>query len=526
MIRLILGFAIAVSLLPAQQEPVKFPFPIRIVRIEAPNRLLLPYGGGYIEKISGLGFEVWEKGGTSAFCPATIQLGDPGVLVVTTEVALAGSKSYELRLTSENASITVSGKETRGTFLLDPVAVSTKGESKATTPYAADQAGWEFNIASSIRLKPATSVNLSILDYMGTPTSVGRVTVDIQDDGFGGSVAVVRLPEDKLLQPQVRLAISGLQNIFDENVTIPTTLVKLTAIPKEKKDSQYYLKALHQAGSGFPAWILDLKMAPLLGRSFGGGWRAKPMLDIDIGVRSVGSTKTNDIIKPAFAVTRFYSLSNKILEGLRVTPGIAYETNRLGTTGNLIGDFDTQLHFGRVYLPMENRRFRMWRDAKARAKADPKAIRDVAIEEIDARWGAGFQFFMGSEFGGATNERTVTAAKGVAGQPGTAIELPKFAVFRLRPKIRGFVEYRRLSWEVTFTPRYLFAREYYSIQTPDQKAVVLGDLKGFRPYTEAKFAFRLDRFGYASLSSTYKRGAAPPAYLNVNTFQTGIELRY
>ena len=218
------------------------------------------------------------------------------------------------------------------------------------------------------------------------------------------------------------------------------------------------------------------------------------------------------------------------LEAVRFKPGVAYETNRKGTTGNLLADVDGQFMLSNWYHPKANKQRQDWIDAVNGALADKadgkQAITDIKIEEIPANFGWGVQFFLGTELGGALNERMAQASKGSAGTPGYQVELPKFTVVRIRPKVRTFVELWRVTVDTTFIPRYLFTREYYSFESPDSKTVFLGDLKGWANYLESSLKFQLDSAGHAALSATWKHGIVPPSYIRANTVQSGLEFKF
>jgi hypothetical protein len=418
--------------------------------------------------------------------------------------------------------------EKKGPFTADAFATSTK--PLAVIQPIDEAIGSDFYVKSKVAVTapPNGVCQFNIVDFEGSTKSTKKAKCEVLTGPANiGWIRVIL--DDPLTLSQVRLQVSNINNIFGDAIRTDNTLLALAAVPKDKTDSMAYLKFSHQAGAGYPGWIVDTKLAPLVGQSFWNGWRARPSILVDIGNRAVGTAKTNDVIKPSFAITRLIRRSDT-LEAIRLTPGISYETNRKGTTGNLLADVDVQFMIKGLYNPLAHEQFRMWNAAHQKAVAAKAAgntsIQDPKLEEFTPIWGWGFQFFLGTEVGGALNERMVQASKGTAGAEAYEIELPKFTVARLRPKARFFVEYRRLKLDTTFTPRYLFTHEAYSFESKDSKQVYLGDLHGWASYIESSLSVQLDAAGHIALSSTWKQGVMPPAYVRVNTFQTGVEFKY
>jgi hypothetical protein len=520
------------AILPAVAEGADpLPFKILDYRITGPSEILL-HTNGSVVSIRGAAMDIALKGAADPVMTAPMAADGSRDVILRLPQNLTKSQSYELRLRSDAASSVTVGPDTRsGPFAADPFPISTKAAATIEPDYSAENLGIWFNVKSKIKLQaldPAKSFRL--LDYTGqskkelaterfellqdTPTTIGWVRIVLKDG---------------LTQQQARLQVRGMTNIFGDVVETDTAPITLVPLPKDKTDATVYLKFQHQGGTGLPAWNLTTRLAPLLGQSFWGGWRALPSFDADIGNRTVGTTKTNDVIKPAFGLTRLFRY-NAVIEGVRLTPAISYETNRKGTTGNLLADLGAQFIIGRVYRPMAYAQRAKWIDAvnTARAKqaAGQTAITDIKLDEVSVLWGWGFQFFMGAELGGALNERKVQASKGSAGSADYQVELPKFGVARMRPKVRGFLEIWRMTLDTTVTPRYLGTREYYSFESPDSKHVFLGDLQGWASYLESSFSCRLDAYGHVAVNATWKHGIVPPSYIRTNTVQSGLEFKF
>ena len=531
---------------PLARADEPLPFKILDYRISAKDeiRLITDGIGLSLDKIA---MAVHAKG--SATPLATAPLVQTGVrdLQLKLPRELEKGQSYELKLVSgKESKVQTADGEKPGPFTLDPIAISTKATAAIDPSYTAEELGSVFIVKSKIKLKSSSaSGRMKLLDYTGRviDTLKTKATKLLQSAPVNTGWMRVELI-DALTQQQVRLQFTGLQNIFDDTVETDRKLIALSPLPKDKTEAFVYLKFLHQAGTGYPAWIVDTKLAPLVGPSFGGGWRMQPSIVADIGNRSVGSTKTNDVIKPSFGISRFFRFepSKKpeqtttqdpqlsLIEGIRATPSIAYETNRKGTTGNLIGDVDFQFVIRGLYRPIANARRAKWiadmDTARKQEAAGQTASTDIKMEEITVNWGWGVQFFVGGEFGRAMNEKKVQASKGTAGSPDYEVELLKFNVARLRPKARVFLEFWRASLDTSFTPRRLFTRESYSFESTDGKQVYLGRLSGWASYIESSLALRLDEWGHLAVSSTWKHGIVPPSYVRINTFQSGLEIKF
>ncbi|MGD0498189.1 MAG: hypothetical protein ABSC23_07110 [Bryobacteraceae bacterium] len=334
----------------------------------------------------------------------------------------------------------------------------------------------------------------------GNPVSFGR--------------AQVVLASDRLHQPKVTVQVTGFHDIFGDELKIKNE-VALGSAPKTKDDSMYYLKVNHQAGPGAkPGFVVEAKVAPQLGRPSVLGFLWQPALNMDIGSGSVDGVKLNDTIIPSLGLTRLYRRKERGLEAVRATSAVSFETNREFNKKNLTYDQEFQFFFSDLTLSRAARSWRLYPELK-------KKDESLAYAADLSDYGAGLQFFAGSELGHALLEQTVKASKSTA-----TVTVPAYPVARIRPRVTAFAEYKRISLTFTAALRYLFATEYATRESADGKSVRLAPVSGFRPYGEAGITIGLDASGHIALSATYKLGSQPPTFLYANTVQTGLLFRY
>jgi len=326
----------------------------------------------------------------------------------------------------------------------------------------------------------------------------------------------VQLKNDRLRQPKATVAVEGLRNLFADDIKAQND-VTLGAVPKTKDDSIYYLKFDHQAGPGAkPGYAIEAKIAPLLGAPQFGGFVWQPAINMDIGSGTVSNVKVNDTIIPSLGLTSLYRFDSTVLEAIRVTPAISFETNKEFNKKNLIYDQDFQFLIG--FLD-SSRLVRAWQ--KYKILQAQTGNEDLKFSTDFANWGGGIKLFLGSELGGALESQAVKASKSTA-----VVMIPTYGVARIRPKFSGYVEYKRISLTLSVLPRYLFATEYATRESTDGKTIRLMAASGFRPSGETSLSIGLDESGHVSFTTTYKLGSQPPTFQSTNTIQTGLLLRY
>ena len=454
---------------------------------------------------------------------------------------LEASKDYELVLAPDGQASVEKMVEDRpnpapvaGPFQPLTVAISTKPAGTIAPSLLRRRSGVEFRIVSNVGLCEFAKNGLKFAEigllqtkiyHEATATLPPGMTVPKcgptgsleearTDNPANYGTAFITLNLDHLRQASAAVEVTGLKNIFGEDIKLKNQ-VALGAVPKTKDAASWYLKFDHQAGPGAtPGWVIDTKVAPQLGHPMWGGWFWKPALAMDIGGGTVSGVNQNDTITASLGLTRLDRFETGALQAVRFTPALSFETNREFNQQNLLADLDAQFDLDKL---SDTRLLRAWAKYPDLKRKNP----DLAFSQDLANWGAGVQFFLGSELGHALMEQTVKAAKST-----TSVVVPTYAVTRLRPRMSAFAEYKRLTLTLTATPRYLFTTEYATRQSVDGKTIRLDPISGFRPYGEANIKLGLDSSGHMSLSTTYKLGSQPPTFVRANTVQSGFLLVY
>lgn len=336
----------------------------------------------------------------------------------------------------------------------------------------------------------------------GNPETFGRVQVELKTD--------------HLRQPKATVAVEGLRNVFADDVKAQSD-VTLGAVPKTKDDSLYYLKFDHQAGPGSkPGYAVEAKIAPDLGPPLFWGFVLQPALNMDIGSGTVNNVKVNNTVIPSLGLTSLYRFNSTLLEAIRITPAVSFETNKEFNKRNIIYDQDFQFFVGFLDSSRLVRAWQKYKDLKGQPGNE-----DLKFSNDFANWGGGLKLFLGSELGGALDSQIVKASNSSA-----AVTMPTYGVARIRPKLSGYVEYKRINLTLSVLPRYLFVTEYSTRQSSDGTTIRLVPVSGFRPSGETSLSIGLDESGHVSFTTTYKLGSQPPTFQSTNTVQTGLLLRY
>jgi hypothetical protein len=488
---------------------------------------------------------------------ATVSLFDPGDPWIRIDLAQAGNgavlekgKEYQIDLApDQNAMIRVmaNAKEPgqqslvrkelplAGPFETLTVSFSTK-PTAVVKPLNVSTLGSTFDIYSSVALDAfppgkITFAEISPLkvktyhtvkaELVGAPVHCPPPRPCAAPQPRGGNPETfgrmrVELTTDRLRQAKATVAVEGIANLFTDTVKAQSD-VTLGAVPKTKDDSLLYLKFDHQAGLGSkPGYAIEAKIAPDLGPPMWGGFVWQPALNMDIGAGSVSNVKVNDTIIPSLGVTTLYRFESRTLQAIRITPAISFETNKEGNKKNLLYDQDFQFVVG--FLE-SSRLVRAWRNYNA-LKAQP-GNEDLKFSNDFADWGAGLKLFVGSETGGALESQTVKASKSA-----NTVLVPTYTVARIRPKLSGYLEYKRINLTVSVLPRFLLATEFTTRESTDGKTIRLVPESGFKPYGETSLSIGLDASGHVSFTTTYKLGSQPPTYQSANTVQTGLLIKY
>jgi hypothetical protein len=328
-------------------------------------------------------------------------------------------------------------------------------------------------------------------------------------------------PEPTLLGQ--KLEARGITDVFGQTPTVkPPKAAPPPAAPKTKEAASWHFNVLHQMGEGTkPTWIADVKVAPVL-RGLPGGFFITPSINVDTGNGQVGQTKTNDIINPKFGVTRLVRTQSGILEGMKFSPALSYETNRKRDKRNILFDGDL-----RIYLRgFENTKAQRSQDAFLRARLwDPKVLpQDVP----QARFGYSVKLFLGTEIGTSLTDNAVKSS-----DKSSSVTVPKYAIRRLRPRFSGTIELWRFTASLSLYPRFLFSAENVTreIDTPQsdgtvKKTILLSTVSGWRPYGELSISYAFDPAGHYAVNTVYKFGSQSPNFDHTNLVQSGIVIRF
>ena len=296
--------------------------------------------------------------------------------------------------------------------------------------------------------------------------------------------------------------------------------IDLQPVPVGKDDANTYFQLSHFAGVGTkPAYAINIKEKTFLFFDrdlYAGDFLIQPDILVDIATNSL-ARKTDDTIKIGFTATKTFLRTGdegykKLFQGIKLAPGVTYETNRGFHKNNLLFTFDSNPLLKDFYQSREVRRY------KAAAEEGKNSVTE--IPEGHYKWGGGLEFFIGLEAGGALSSQTFQNKKKT-----TSLTVPQYSIFRFRPKVHAFVEYDRFSLDWSGTLRGLLTPEYAGEELADG-TIRLRRITNWQAYSELTGAFLVDRSRHIALTITYKRGAQPPNYPHVQTVSTGFTLKY
>ena len=156
------------------------------------------------------------------------------------------------------------------------------------------------------------------------------------------------------------------------------------------------------------------------------------------------------------------------------------------------------------------------------AKLDPQ-------DKKYRKWtGFSAQFWTGAEMGGAFLESTTTTK-----DKSSSVTVPTHGIIRARPHMQGTFEVWRVSFDASYAPRFVAVTETVGriVQRPNAAGVltdtaVLDRVRGWKQYGEVSMQIGLDQSGHISLSTTYKRGSAPPLFDKVDTVASGVTIKF
>jgi hypothetical protein len=368
------------------------------------------------------------------------------------------------------------------------------------------------------------SCSLIVQNYTGTFTTRQAKCRQMQADMSGGrsglpdpgTVGSLELQTDgnDVATQGIPYKIVELQNIFGAPMTLdPKSRLGQDKAPATKDASSYYLNGSYAAGRGTkPAWVLDAKAAPRIGRLYN-GWQFSPTVTANIGSNSISGKTYTDTIDFGLTETRPFRLPSALQE-IYASESAIYETDKEFDRDNVTDVADLRYNFRGLYSPRAVEALRNFQAQQKTAQAN-----GITLQPSDVSppfFGYAFDIHTGVEFGGAIVDTTVKATTGKA-----TIDLPTYSIFRIVPQVHGLLEMGRLSIDAVGTPRYLTATESTVVQLPNN-SLQLKTVHGWNGYGVITSTCSLDPAGHFSLSATYKNGFAPPKYSRINAVQLGI----
>ncbi len=327
--------------------------------------------------------------------------------------------------------------------------------------------------------------------------------IDSEDFRSIGQIDIRLHPQDRIWSSRPTMRVEGIRNIFGETISVVSP-ISLGAPPKGKDDASYYFRFNYGSGRGSkPSLGADIKLKPTVG--WVGPFLFRPEVLADVAKNQPSSANS---IKFAALFDYTKLVGEKGYLGHRLESGGAFETDQDFDNSNLLFEFD--------YKPLIQGIYRT-RELRTQQKAS-SLLNAGLIDSLDnapeAAWGAGLEIFIGLEAGSSLRDRTVST-----------VEIPSYSIFRLRPRLHGFFEYKRLGVDVSSTLRFLASDEFLPGRLEDGRRF-LKIVDGFKPFSVATFTIGLDSTKNISLAFAYKNGGAPPIFRTVNTGSVGIVIKY
>jgi hypothetical protein len=542
-------FLLAALLGAAQGIAADFPCTLATYRIAKVNQLALLCQEGLAELKATAQLLPVQNGSVSGpkITSAALTIQDFNWIVADFEKPLQGGQDYELLLSGQFRSVKPAAElakfETRFRFTTKPgatlaIPLNTSGTSLFY--------GSSLAVGSAIELAPLPEDSRLTIEAEDGPglyvPHQPSVRMDRREGGFDkiGTAMLTFDPGDAPRRLNARFRSSSLLDIFKQPVPLKSAKrLALPSAPKSKDDAFYFAKILHQAGANSrPAWILDAKLAPSFTLRHLANWQFRPSAESDIGQGgAIGKTKTNDYIKFGLGIGRFIRTTRLgPVQGIDPTLGAAYETNYSGAKRNLLAVLDFRLFLAGSDQSRKQRnfiRFIQQRDCKPLPEGTTLADcqKNAPVEPQDAtqvRFGYQFRVSGGAELGRQISDIVAKASEGNA-----SATVPAYAIARIRPKLELDLEFPRLTFTLSGTPRYLATvenvyRERDVVDTDGKpaKAVFLEQVSGWRPSGEVAVNIPLDDAGRFAVTSTLKLGSLPPNFQRVAIVQTGVTLKF
>jgi hypothetical protein len=391
-----------------------------------------------------------------------------------------------------------------------------------------------FEFVSHLGFKQAPACSLQVQDFSGQTKTIGvhdcRLPAQVPASVSAATIArVAPSPEDigtfrvtldnaDMSTQQLPYAVPELTDIFDNPVKFDSkSQITPEQAPTSKDASSYYINFNYAAGKGSkPGWVLDGKIAPPVG-SLHHGFQFTPLASADVGQNQVAKITYADTINFGGSFSRIYE-PNSVLQGLLLSPGITYETDKAFDRHNLLTNPNLRFNFAGLYNTRRRRTL-----SKFSKELEVAKTRNIPWSTANTRpvlVGYALDFHTGVEVGSAITDTTVKASSGSA-----TILLPRYPIVRMVPRVHGLLEIGKLSLDVTGTGRWLTTVENTVVERPDH-TLVIKRAHGWYGYGVFSGSWTFDPAGHFAFTVAYKNGFSPPKFSRVNTVQSGITIKY
>ena len=272
-----------------------------------------------------------------------------------------------------------------------------------------------------------------------TAGSLPRIAPSPEDIGS----LFLTLDTDKNAQA-IPYGVPGLLDVFGNTVKIDAKgQIAPGKAPASKDSADYYLNFNHSAAAGSkPAWTLNGKVAPPLG-GLHAGFQFAPLAAADVGQNQIAGIKFADTIDFGATVSRIFEFSG-LFQGLLVSPGVTYETDKEFDRHNLMATPDFKYYFKHLYNTQRRRTLNKFANelAIAQCAVQPPIPNCTPIpwsveNSKPALWGYSFDVHTGAELGGALKDTTVKASVGNASQL-----LPAYTIARFVPVVHSSSKFK------------------------------------------------------------------------------------
>ena len=325
----------------------------------------------------------------------------------------------------------------------------------------------------------------------------------------------------------VPIRLDGINDAFGKQPKIDakSRLVPPKA-PASKDAASYYINFSDLAATGSsPSWALDGRISPAMGR-LRHGFQLSPLATACVGQGQVPNQSYTDVIDFGGTANRIFE-PNTFIQGLQVTPGVIYESDKRFDRHNLLATGDLRFNLGYSY----NTRLRQQEDLLRRARADQTTKDKQSASQSSQNswtlddvkppfWGYAYDIHAFLEVGGDLTDSTISATKGTA-----TLKLPRYNIARVGPKVHTLFEFGRGSLDTVLIGRYLTETENSVFQT-SSNSLYLRRFHGWKGYFNLIGALSLDPEGHVAIAVAYQDGFCAPKFNRSNAVLTGIVIKY